>query len=126
MTSLQRRVMINSAVCGTIVAVFVVLLDAGGALRPFEWWLYDKRAATCQYFTPQPSSQIVHLDMDDEALDPTAVGSFPWKRSKWAAMLDEIRLAGPKAVALDVMFAEPQDMTNEELADHTYKKVDED
>ena len=84
----------------------MVLLDAAGVLRSLEWWLYDKRAATCQYFTPPPSSQIVHLDIDDEALE--AVGPWPWRRSTLAGIFDEINAANPKAVAVDVLFSEPQ------------------
>ena len=48
----------------------------------------------------------MHLDIDDAALD--AMGHWPWPRSRLGEILDELNLAGAKAVALDVIFPEPQ------------------
>ena len=55
----------------------------------------------------------VHLDLDDRALE--VVGRWPWPRAKWARILDELRLAGPKAVEMDVILSEPQEI----VAHHT-------
>lgn len=121
---LQRRITVNSAICGTILAVVIVICNALGLLQPLEWWLYDVRALTCQFFTPAPSEQIVHIDIDDEALE--TIGPWPWRRSVIGSLLDELRLASPKAVAIDVLFTEPQRKTIEQNIFGSYETIDED
>ena len=57
-----------------IVTALVVIADAAGALDSLEGWLYDKRAAICQFTTPQPTDKLVHLDIDEAALQ--AIGRW--------------------------------------------------
>jgi CHASE2 domain-containing sensor protein/serine phosphatase RsbU (regulator of sigma subunit) len=122
--SLQKRITIYSAITGGIIALLVVLADATGVLQQLEWWLYDLRAATCQHFAPKPSSQIVHLDIDDDSLE--RIHRWPWPRSTVASILDELQLAGPKVVAIDVLFGEPQDNRIEQRSDESYVTIPED
>ncbi len=105
--TLQQRITINSFWWGSVVVLLVVVMDLVGWLRPLEMWLYDSRAANCQTFTPQPSNQIVYLDIDDNALD--TIGRWPWRRSTMASILEEVQLAGPKVVGIDILYSEPQD-----------------
>jgi class 3 adenylate cyclase len=49
----------------------------------------------------------VHLDIDDRSI--AAIGRFPWHRSVWGSIVDELSMAGVKSVALDVMFTEPEE-----------------
>ncbi len=123
-TSLQRRVAIYGAICGGMLTLLVLAADAIGLLGPMESWLFDRRAKDCQFFTPPPSSQIVHLDIDDESL--ITIHRWPWPRSTMAALLDEVRLAGPKAVAIDVLFSEPLEDTIEKRPDGSMVTVPED
>ena len=100
MTRIERRLLERSlAVCLT-VTLLVILLDRWGLLVAPERWLYDFRAATCQFFMPQPTDRLIHLDIDDPTLD--AIGAWPWPRTRLALMIDEIRRAGASALALDV------------------------
>src|SRR5438067_10455065 len=85
-TPLERRVLFRCTILGIALTLAVVLLDEAGALDSLEQWLYDRRAADCQFFAKPPSDQIVHIDIDDRALE--TVGHWPWPRSRMAELLD--------------------------------------
>jgi class 3 adenylate cyclase/CHASE2 domain-containing sensor protein len=103
----ERRLRIKTALCCLGLTFVVTLLDLPkvDALRPMEHWLYDRRCRYCQFFTPPPTDQLIHVDIDDNALE--SVGAWPWPRARMARILDEIRDAGPKAVAMDILYSEP-------------------
>jgi CHASE2 domain-containing sensor protein len=101
----------------TYVAVFA---QSTGYLTRLEHVLYDQRVAHCQRYMPPPTQALVHLDIDDTAV--AQIGRWPWHRDVMAEILEEIRLTGPKVLAMDILFAEP-----EELAyDRTGKAIDRD
>jgi adenylate cyclase len=91
-------------ILGVALTVAVLLMEATGALAPFEGWLYDTRALRCRAFTPPPTTQIVHMDIDDAAIE--TVGKWPWPRRLVAAVVDELREAGARALALDIIFSD--------------------
>lgn len=107
MTRIQRRIFARGMTVGVLLTIAVIAADLAGALAVSEDWLYDLRARHFQFFTPRPSDQLVHVDIDDRSME--SIGAWPWPRAKLAAILDEMRLAGVKAVALDVLFTEPQE-----------------
>ena len=86
-----------------------------GGLGALENWLYDHRALYFQHFTPPPTDRLVHLDIDDAALE--TIGRWPWPRSTLADIVDEVRLAGADVLALDVIFREPQAPTTRPMVD---------
>src|SRR5271169_4407728 len=45
------------------------------------------------------------VDVDDESL--AKLGQWPWPRSEVARMVDRLRALGAKAIAFDIVFAEP-------------------
>jgi class 3 adenylate cyclase/CHASE2 domain-containing sensor protein len=96
-------------VIGLSLTLFVVVLDGVGGLGGLERSLYDARALHFQHFTPPPSDRLVHLDIDDAALE--AVGRWPWPRATLAEVVDEVRLAGADVLALDIIFPDPQEPT---------------
>jgi class 3 adenylate cyclase len=49
---------------------------------------------------------LVHLDIDDGSL--SSIGKWPWPRATQALLLNELADAGPKVVALDIFYSEPQ------------------
>ena len=110
----ERRLLVDSLFIGAALTLLVIAVDGGGFLAPAEDFLYDLRARTCQFFTPPPTDKLVHLDIDDTALD--VLGAWPWPRRKMAQIFDEIRLAGPKAVEMDVLYSEPQLIQYEPIA----------
>jgi class 3 adenylate cyclase/CHASE2 domain-containing sensor protein len=107
---LSRRRAVDSVVIGCLLTLLVISFDAAGWLQKFEFFLFDSRAQHFQFFLPQPSDKLVHLDIDDGALEAIAAveSSWPWPRSVLAEMVDEMTLAQPKVVGLDILFTEPQ------------------
>ena len=102
----ERRLLIDATLFGVLLTLVVGAADAFGLLTPVERFFYDQRAALCQRWMPPPTDRLVHVDIDDGALD--AIGHWPWDRTDVADILDELHRAGAKAVALDVLFSEPQ------------------
>jgi class 3 adenylate cyclase/CHASE2 domain-containing sensor protein len=93
---------------GVLLTIAITAAAGGGLLDNLDRWFYDKRCALCQFFTPPPTDKLVHIDIDDSVLD--AIGAWPWHRALLAQMMDELQRAGPKVVATDVLFSEPQDI----------------
>src|SRR3954452_473753 len=104
----ERRLRVRTALCCLGLTLLVTLLDLpnADALRPMEHWLYDRRCRYCQFFTPPPTDKLVHLDIDDNALE--SMGAWPWPRDLMASLMQEIGDAGPKAVAMDILYTEPR------------------
>src|SRR5207302_8800722 len=93
-------------------------------LTNLDNWFYDQRALRCQQFAPSPTTQLVHLDIDDRALE--VLGAWPWPRSQLAAIFDELGRAKPKVVASDIIFPEPQKVSYEPRGDGTFERIDHD
>lgn len=106
MTRIERRVLTNSAVTGAIVTCAVLLAWTLGWLQVTENWLYDLRARHFHVRNKPPTDKLVHIDIDDKALD--LIGYWPWPRAKLAEMIDEMHLAGASAIGLDILFPERQ------------------
>jgi serine phosphatase RsbU (regulator of sigma subunit)/CHASE2 domain-containing sensor protein len=124
MTALERKVFKWSAIVASSVTLLVLVLDAAGALAGLEKWLYDRRMADCQFFRKPPTTQIVHIDIDDRSLE--AIHKWPWPRDTIAAILDEIGKAGAKVVATDIIFSEPAEVVGRTQRDGSMSIVDED
>ena len=116
--------MIRVALIGLGAAVLVSVLEWTSVLAPFERWLYDRRARYCQWFSPSPTDRIVHLDIDDTTLEE--VGSWPWRRADLARIIDEIARCGPKVIAADVVFVEPQGRRLVKQLDGKVVEIDDD
>lgn len=101
-----RRLLFSSAFLGIVLAGVAVALDASGLLDGMERHLYDSRARHFQFFAGRPTNKLLHLDIDDGALQ--AIGYWPWPRNAFARIVDELDTAGAKVIALDVLFAERQ------------------
>src|SRR5688500_6195754 len=103
----SRRRSVDSVVVGCLLTLLVISFDVAGWLTPIEFLLYDARAAAFQFFLPRPTDKLVHLDISDGALE--TVGRWPCPRSVMAEVIDELAVAKPKVVGLDILFGEAQD-----------------
>ena len=54
-----------------------------------------------------PTQEVVIVAIDDDSLK--AVGRWPWSREDMARLLTRLKLAGPRVIALDIIFAEKQE-----------------
>ncbi len=106
MTRIERRVLTNCVLAGTLLTSIVVLAELLGWLQVPENLMYDLRARHFQFFQKPPTDQLVHLDIDDRAID--VIGPWPWPRTQMALIIDEVHLAGAKAVGLDIIYVDPQ------------------
>jgi class 3 adenylate cyclase/CHASE2 domain-containing sensor protein len=124
MIRLRRKLLIDTLVFGVALTLLVILADQLGLLRALDHWFYDERALYCQQFAPRPTTQLVHIDIDDRAID--VIGRYPWTRTKLALIFDELARAKPKAVATDIIYSEPEEASYQPQLDGTVKKVDAD
>ena len=102
----KRRLLVDATLIGVVLTLLVAAADALGWLTPLERWFYDQRALLCQHWMPPPTDRLVHVDIDDTSLD--SIGRWPWHRTDIADIVDELRRAGAKAIALDLTLSEPQ------------------
>ena len=64
--------------------------------------------------TVDPATSVMVVDIDETSLG--RLGQWPWPRSRQAELVDRVREAGAKTVALDLILAEPDRFSPEELA----------
>lgn len=82
------------------LGVGVVVVVWNGWLWRADLALYDAAPS----FGPAPDD-IVIVAIDDASI--AELGAWPWRRATHAALLDCLRSAGARAVALDLVFTEP-------------------
>src|SRR5215470_13443800 len=64
---------------------------------------------------PEPSDlRVVVIDIDRASID--ALGSWPWPRETMARLVEAVASGRPAAIAIDVLFAEPDDRSPAALA----------
>lgn len=86
---------------GLLATVLVALLWQGRTLEVFERITLDWRARWFDSQNPPPAREVAVVAIDDAAL--RNVGRWPWERSKLAAVIDELGLAGTSTLALDIL-----------------------
>jgi adenylate cyclase len=113
---LQRRL---PATAG--VVTLVVLLAVASLLpRTMREGLRDSAfdlvlAGGQQLHTPMASSlKVIVVDIDRASID--ALGPWPWPRATMARVVEAVASARPAAIAIDVLFAEPDDRSPAALA----------
>ena len=70
----------------------------------FELKLYDLKFRFRG--TIPPGRQVAIVAIDDNSLK--AVGRWPWSREDMARLLTRLKQAGPRVIALDIIFAEKE------------------
>jgi len=107
---MPRRVSRSSgAIRGTILGLAATLTVAAAHYAGFddraESWALDLRFRLLP--TVRLSDDIVHVDLDDKALEQ--IGRWPWPRRRLAQLVDVLDDCGARAVALDIILPHPQD-----------------
>ncbi len=59
------------------------------------------------------TSEVIIIDIDEKSLGK--FGQFPWNRSVFAKILENVSAAGPKAVGFDIFFTEKDKQSPEEI-----------
>jgi adenylate cyclase len=88
-----------------VVALLVVLL-VPTILEDFELKLIDSRFDARQSLGTAPtfSDDIVHINIDN--FTKTKSGQPIWEKTLYAALIEKISSARPKAIAIDIMFVD--------------------
>ena len=58
-------------------------------------------------------SNVVIIDIDEKSLGK--FGQFPWSRSVFAKIIDQVNTSEPKAIGFDIFFTEKDKQSPEEL-----------
>lgn len=97
-----RRLKIEWVACLCAVLVFTGLIQAGDVLLRFDLAVYD---SLLEYDARPAHPDILVVAVDDTSL--RLMGRWPWPLDVHARLIDRLRAARPRAVALDIMFSEP-------------------
>jgi len=92
-------------VAGITFLIAVLLIWRPTFTEFLELKLYDLKFRYRGACPPGP--EVVILGIDDDSLK--AVGRWPWSRENFSRLLTRVKEAGPKVVAIDVIFAERQE-----------------
>src|SRR5688572_8466189 len=100
------------AVCLTAIVAAALLLPDPGPLPALRFWTFDHY----QIYLPRHRKveAVTIVDIDDRSIQ--AIGQWPWPRDVLAELVDRVAAAGPRAVAFDVLFAEPDRMSPDAIA----------
>ena len=98
--SIWREWVLSTAVLLTLTFCLSYFSDALG-LKSLDNTLYDRLVA--RLVLKPASDDIIIVAIDDVSIKET--GYWPWRRAQHAALLE--RLSGARAVALDLVFSEP-------------------
>jgi class 3 adenylate cyclase len=115
---------LRTAVIGTALTIFTLILSHTGILNQGEGYATDLRMRIAQNFSPPPSDEIVHVDIDVIAL--REIGRWPWQRERLAMAVTALKDAGAHTIALDIVLEEPQETRLERRLDGTIIEVDDD
>lgn len=88
------------------------MLSDVGAHKTMRHAVFDQY----QRWQPRPyvDTAVRVIDVDEETL--AKYGQWPWPRTRVAQLLDALQEAGPAAVGFDVVFAEPDRTSPQEMA----------
>lgn len=105
---------------GITAATLVIWLLSPDWLHRFDWLSYD---AQLRAASPAPASgDVVIVEIDEASL--VRYGQWPWPRTVLAGLVNKIRDAGASVIAIDVVFAEPEQRLTTAPADGASTGVD--
>jgi adenylate cyclase len=105
---LTRRSAVVSTLLALITTFTVIALyyNQNPFLEAFEAKSYDLRFKNIRGAIP-PNPQIAIIAIDDKSI--AELGRFPWSRSHYIPLLENLSAAGAKAVLFDAFFPEVED-----------------
>ncbi|MCA9255037.1 MAG: CHASE2 domain-containing protein, partial [Phycisphaerales bacterium] len=102
----KRRPQLSGFLVGFVVTAIATYVCFGvlDAKLLVDRELYDLRVR--KFNTIEPDDRIVHVDIDDAAVDE--VGRWPWRRQKIADLLGLINELGARYILVDLLISEPE------------------
>jgi len=117
MQFLSRKSALISMLLALITTFTIVGLyyNQNSFLEAFEAKSYDLRFKNIRGAIPA-NNQIAIIAIDDKSI--AELGRFPWTRSQYIPLLENLSSAGAKAVLFDIFFPEPENLkTDQAFAD---------
>ncbi|MGC9454274.1 MAG: CHASE2 domain-containing protein [Phycisphaerae bacterium] len=106
----------ESVALGLGVTLLVAVAYLLGAGRQVELLALDHRF---RHFGGAPATdEIVHVDIDDRSLEH--MGRWPWPRQRLAGIIEVLQQCGARAVAIDIILPDPQEIRFASEADRLY------
>lgn len=99
---LLRRFHLEHLTITVLLALFCALLAGSGLLSTAERRLYDMLSGT---LSAEPHPDILIVAVDDYSL--RQLGSWPWDRAVYAALINQLHAYGSRAVLADFIIAGP-------------------
>ncbi|MFV0278192.1 MAG: CHASE2 domain-containing protein, partial [Parahaliea sp.] len=103
MMLLAPRVLARRTALGAVVGLLCLFIAHTQFTAPLERMLYDL-AISLDSEAPAPATVLVAID--DQSL--AELGRWPWPRERHVELLRQLREAGAKVVAMDIIFSEPE------------------
>ena len=105
-----------------VLLVGSILIYSSFVLQTVDAWLQDyqfKKTAT-----HQPDERIVIVAIDNNSIEQ--LGQFPWDRSIYAPLLDNINTPShePEAITFDILFSEPSNEESDKIFAQTLAQYD--
>ena len=66
-----------------------------------------------KYLLKKKESEVVIIDIDEKSLGK--FGQFPWNRTVFAKIIDQVNLSNPKAIGFDIFFTEKDKQSPDEI-----------
>lgn len=104
----MSRTLTEWLLVGVLSLALAVLFTAQGWLWRIDGTIYD---AAMQTRRAKADADVVIVAIDDRSL--AEIGRWPWPRAVHAALIERLQAAGTRAVAMDVMFHEPDHLRPE-------------
>lgn len=110
-TFMRRQLALREwLILATGLFVFAAILIFSHGLKRFDQSLYDKLLQT----QSKPAREdIVIIAIDDFSI--AELGKWPWRRDIHAQLLQKLSQAKPKAIGIDIIFAEAEQSNNTSL-----------
>jgi len=100
------------------LAVAIHVFDPGNVVETLRTQMFDfyQRQYARPYVNPQDTIglQVRYVDIDEESIK--RVGQWPWPRTVIAKMIENLGGMGAAVVAFDVVFAEPDNTSPDQVA----------
>lgn len=74
------------------------------AIERLEYVFIDQLQSVFPVRPSQPDDQVIIADIDEKSL--TALGQFPWPRSIYGDLINQLRDGGVRVIGFDIVFAE--------------------
>src|SRR5258707_8395466 len=114
--ALQQRLPVAAGIATLTVFLAVVILFPKTTSEVLRDSAFDIELAGDQWLRrPAPSDlKVIVVDIDRASIE--ALGTWPWPRETMARIVEAVATARPAAIAIDVLFAEPDDRSPAALA----------